>query len=108
MNKEIVKFKNGCINIKLDKLSREIIIEDGNRDFIFNILQDADLYNVQINGYMYLHDTSTNKLYDFSICYDINTFINYILAEQSKRKLKIYPLDKPTTKDLLQDMRNGY
>lgn len=70
----IKKFKNGNLNLKLEKsdifyYSNNEWIEGIDIDKIYNDeITMQDLYFNSINGYMYLVDYSKNVMYDFSDC----------------------------------------
>jgi hypothetical protein len=69
----------------------------------------CDLYMVVINGYLYLHCTNTNNLYNlvregFGLC--MLPQLDDILKRD--KIFRCYRLPKRTTKGLLEDMENGY
>lgn len=98
----IKKFKNGNINIKRSLNNCQTI-----DDFYNNELTMCDLYFNQINGYMYLIDFNTNKIYDFSNCYiNILKYLETLL--ESGKILKLYPLSNKESKQLFIDLENGF
>lgn len=112
----INKFKNGNINLKLES-SDFFYYQLGTTDTIDidmiynNELTMNDLYFNQINGYQYLVDFNTNKVYEISNGY-INVLIELkemLLANYaSNNTLKLYALSNKECKSLLQDLDNGY
>ena len=124
---KLKKFKNGSINMKLeksdkfyhsrnsgisydDKIKQDINIID--IDNIYNtFITMNDLYFNQIDGDMYLVDTNTRLIYDFSSCY-INVLMhlkNILINKYNKNEtLKLTPLSKKECGKLFQDLENGY
>jgi hypothetical protein len=102
----IKKFKNGNIKMKVEKNSY-YIEQDGsiNERFVHDEMFMADLYFNQINGYMYLTDMNTQRVYDMSRIWNLNTFLDEL---KECEIMKLYPLSKKESKSLLQDMENGY
>lgn len=99
----IKKFKNGNIILELNK--GWLWDESFYHDEMFM----SDLYFNQINGYMYLVDTNTQNVYDFSSKYSKSPLTELeIRIKDGKGKVKLYPLPKREAKSLLQDLENGY
>ena len=116
------KFKNGNINMKLEKSDKfyhsrnnNISYDDAikqnintvNIDDIYNVITMNDLYFDQIDGYMYLIDYNTRLIYDFSSCYiNILVYLKGILINKYNKNeiLKLTPLNKKECKELFQDL----
>lgn len=108
---KIKKFKNGNVNLKLEKSdffyydSKEHKIDI---DTLYNNeITMHDLYFNQINGYMYLVDFNKQLIYEYS-----NGYYN-VLVELRKELLKgdtikLIPLSKKESKQLFIDIENGY
>ena len=103
----IKKFKNGKILLKPDKMD---ILEDGSIDesFYHDDMFIQDLYINQINGYQYIVDFNTGLVYELG-SYLLQNPLKYILDElEENGKMYLYPLTRKHSKDLLQDLENGY
>jgi hypothetical protein len=95
----IKKFKNGNVLLKLDGQWDE--------SFYHNDMFWNDLYFNQINGYMYLVDYNTQRMYDFSDCY--MNILDYLKDELAKKnnQMRLYPIPKKESKQLFVDLDNG-
>lgn len=108
----IKEFKNGnlIIDLREDIKIGYYNINDSTwiDNFYDSELTMQDYYFNQINGYMYLVNFRTNKLYNFASCNKniFDYFREYIESENYKLKLKCVPTK--TAKSLLQDLENGY
>ena len=101
----IKKFKNGNINLSIkEDLKSGYYNCDNVESFIHDEMFMSDLYIEVINGYLYILDMSNNNLYEFGFI-TIDDFLRKILKGHT---IKLYRLDKRATKDLLQDLENGY
>lgn len=113
----INRLKSGVINMKLENsdffyYGDKIKFIDLDIDNIYrNEFTLNGLYFNQINGYHYLVDVTTNKVYDFSDWYgtDILVALKTILTTSynNKRFVKLYPLSSKESKSILQEMGNG-
>lgn len=105
----IKKFKNGNINLKLEK-SDYFYYGDKNGlniDKIYDVLTMDDLYFNQINGYMYLVDFNKSLMYDFSDCYiNILEYLKSLLVDN--KTVKLFPISKKESKSLFIDLENGF
>lgn len=107
----IKKFKNGNLLLEPHNFYD---YEDGkvSENFYHHDMHMLDLYIVQINGYAYLHDTNRNMLYDLHTMPYYNglnsSLYNLLDNLQAYKKIKLSPLSKKESKDLLQDLENGY
>lgn len=100
---KIVKFKNGNITIYM----YDTFYHNDIDSYYNNEITMCDLYFNQVNGYMYLIDFNTSKVYDFSHVYiNILQFLDNELKTHGK--IKLYPLSKKEAKSILQDLDNGY
>jgi hypothetical protein len=103
----VKKFKNGKIKIQLDYMNDGTTaqeIESVYHDDMFM----SDLYINQINGYSYVVDFNTNLVYEIG-SYLCQNPLKQILDELlEKSKIYLYPLTKKQSKDLLEDLENGY
>ena len=125
---KLKKFKNGVINMKLEKSDKFYYNSNYNSlsydetikknidiidiDMIYNdVLSMNDLSFNQINGYMYLIDFNTNNIYDFSNCYiNILMYLKNVLIDfyNKNQTLKLYPVSKKEYKELIKDMEGGF
>ena len=97
----IKRFKNGKIKmeIKIDKrFSKPSEKEFLNIEDIKQSLSMDDLHFNRINGYSYLVDLISQKVYEGE---DISKLLK-------NKKIYFYPLSKKLSKSLLQDLSNGY
>lgn len=107
----INKFKNGNINIRMEASDGFYYGDNLTYDGLYNELTMSDLYFNQVNGYMYLTDFNTGRVYDmFNLLgYHSNiltAFFNYI--ENNKGSVKLHPMSKKAGNEILQDLENGY
>ena len=101
----IKKFKNGNINLSIkEDLKNDYYNHNNVEGFIHGEMFMEDLYINIIGGYLYILDTSNYNLYALDFM-TINEFLNELLKGYT---IKLYKLDKRTTKDLLQDLENDY
>ena len=106
---EVKKFKNGNINLYTSKNDFEFFHET-NYALWYDELTNNDLYLQVINGYLYLLDTSSDRLLELP-----NNYYGYTSTLQAMKELckidttvKLYAMNKKANKDLLQDLENGY
>lgn len=107
----IKKFKNGKIKMQLEKSDFDYY-GDGNGnlkdDLYFNEIEMSDLYINQINGYQYLVDFHTQRVYELG-SYLMQNPLKELLSDLEQHKtLYFYPLSKKESKSLLEDLANGY
>ena len=105
---KIKKFKNGKITMTLEK--NYDFNEDGsiNENVYHDDMFMSDLYINQINGYQYVTDYNTQRVYNLG-SYLLQNPLKYILDELKEHgKMILYPLSKRESKSLLQDLENGY
>ena len=101
----IKKFKNGNINLSIKEDLKNGYYDINNvENFIHGEMWINDLYIEIIGGYLYILDRSNNNLYEFGFI-TIDDFLRKLLKCHT---IKLYKLDKEVTKDLLQDLENGY
>ena len=104
----IKKFKNGNIvldvrdDIKNGYYEKTI---DSIENFYYNDMTMEDLYINQINGYLYIVDFNTGLVYDLLGAYMFKDFLEELLE---KGKIKLIPYGKKISKELLNDLENGY
>ena len=102
----IRKFKNGNIvldirdDIKSGYYEKTI---DGIENFYHNEMYMEDLYVNQINGYLYIVDFNKRLVYDLP-----RGYLNFLKELLNKGKIKLIPYGKKISKDLLNDLENGY
>ena len=103
----VKKFKNGKIKIQLDYMNEGTTaqeIESVYHDDMFM----SDLYINQANGYSYLVDFNTGLVYELG-SYLMQNPLKQILDELlEKNKIYFYPLTKKQSRDILEDLENGY
>jgi hypothetical protein len=104
----IKKFKNGKLLLKTQKEdfnNTENLIDDGiYHDDMF--MQDLSIN--QINGYQYITDFNTNRVYELG-SYLMQNPLKYLLDELTEnKKMYLKPVTKKESKSLLQDLENGY
>lgn len=129
----IKKFKNGKIKIQLDNVDKRYLTQNkddiekyghiGDLELIYHDdMCIEDLYLTQINGYTYLIDYNTSLVYEwidyklngapiqYSITQPQNPIKHLIdsLIESDSHSVYLHPLSKSLSKDLLQDLENGY
>ena len=104
----IKKFKNGNIvldvrdDIKNGYYEKTI---ESIENFYHNDMCMEDLYINQINGYLYIVDYNTGLVYDLPGGYLFKDFLEELL---NKGKIKLIPYEKKISKELLNDLENGY
>ena len=104
----IKKFKNGNIvldirdDIKSGYYKKTI---DSIENFYYNDMTMENLYINQINGYLYIVDFNTGLVYDLPGGYMFKDFLEELLE---KGKIKLIPYGKKISKELLNDLENGY
>lgn len=104
----IKKFKNGNIvldirdDIKSGYYEKTI---DSIENFYYNDMCMEDLYINQINGYLYIVDFNKRLVYDLPGGYLFKDFLEELL---NKGKIKLIPYGKKISKELLNDLENGY
>ena len=108
---EIKKFKNGKIKMQLEKSDFYYYNDDKsgiNIDEVYDReITMNDLYIQQINGYQYLVDFNTNKVYELG-SYLLQNPLKYICDELLQGKIYFNPLPKRLSIDLMEDLVNGY
>lgn len=104
----IKKFKNGNIvlDVRDDIKSRcyEKTINSIENFYYFEMCME-NLYINQINGYLYIVDYNTRLVYDLPGGYLFKDFLEELL---NKGKIKLIPYGKIMSKELLNDLENGY
>lgn len=109
----IRKFKNGNIRLYAPKkgtMDDYLINEDGSihENYYHDNMTMSDLHFNQINGYMYLVDFNTEKIYELE-SQNIQNPIKWILnVLEEDGKYYLYPLSNKECKELMQDLENGY
>ena len=104
----IKKFKNGNIvldirdDIKSGYYEKTI---DSIENFYHHDMCMEDLYINQINGYLYIVDFNKRLVYDLPGGYLFKDFLEELL---NKGKIKLIPYGKIMSKELLNDLENGY
>lgn len=110
---KITKFKNGKIKLELEPSDFD---DQGNvREEVYhNDMFMYDLFIEQINGYQYIVDANTQRVYELGsylalLVYLLQNPLEYLLDELKEHgKMYLYPLSKRESKSLLQDLENGY
>lgn len=103
----IKKFKNGKIvldireDLRTEYYEKNIQSVEG---FYHNEMFMQDLYINQINGYQYIVDWSTQRLYDLPR----NDFKLFLEELSNGKKITLEPYGKRMSKSLLQDLENGF
>lgn len=105
---DIKKFKNGKIVIRLEK--KYDVLTDGtisesvyHTDMFF-----SDLCIEQINGYQYIVDCNTQRVYELG-SYLLQNPLKWILDTLGEDgKMVLLPLSKRESKSLIEDLENGY
>lgn len=106
---EVKKFNNGNITLYNSDWNKNLICK-----YIDGVLFWDDLYFNQVNGYIYLMDFNTGRVYDMGIVkpylFESLGIIEAlkILFEEGKGKVVLYPMPKREAKSILEDMENGY
>ena len=102
----IKKFKNGNIVLDIREDIKKGYYEktiDGIENFCHNEMYMEDLYVNQINGYLYIVDFNKRLVYDLP-----RGYLNFLKELLNKGKIKLIPYGKKISKDLLNDLENGY
>lgn len=104
------EFKNGNLVIDIRKDIKEGYYNKEDAQWIDEFynqeLTMSDYYFNQINGYMYLVNYRTNRVYDFSNCY-INILDDLKLElKENNYTLKLFPLSKKDGNSLMKDLEN--
>ena len=102
----IKKFKNGNIVLDIREDIKKGYYEktiDGIENFYHNEMYMEDLYVNQINGYLYIVDFNKRLVYDLP-----RGYLNFLKELLNKGKIKLIPYGKKISKDLLNDLENGY
>lgn len=103
----IKKFKNGKIvldireDLKTGYYESNIQSVEG---FYHDEMTMQDLYVNQINGYQYIVDWNTQRLYDLPR----NDFQLFLEDLSNGKKITLEPYGKRMSKSLLQDLENGF
>lgn len=103
----IKKFKNKKILLKTEK---EDFYADGemSEEIYHHDMFMQDLYINQINGYKYITDYNTNRVYELG-SYSMQNPLKFLLDTLTeKKKIYLLPLNKKESASLLQDLENGY
>lgn len=104
---KIKKFKNGKIKLELEPSDFD---DQGNvrEEVYYDDMFMHDLYIEQINGYQYIVNFNTQRVYELG-SYLLQNPLKYLLDELKEHgKMYLYPLSKRESKSLLQDLENGY
>ena len=104
----IRKFKNGNIVLDVREDIKKGYYEktiESIENFYHHDMFMEDLYINQINGYLYIVDYNTRFVYDLPSGYTFKDFLKELL---NKGKIKLIPYGKKISKDLLNDLENGY
>ena len=104
----IKKFKNGNIVLDIREDIKNGYYEktiDSIENFYHNDMCMEDLYINQINGYLYIVDFNKRLVYDLPGGYMFKDFLEELL---NKGKIKLIPYGKIMSKELLNDLENGY
>ena len=102
----IKKFKNGNIVLDIREDIKKGYYEktiDGIENFYHNEMYMEDLYVNQINGYLYIVDFNKRLVYDLP-----RGYLNFLKELLNKGKIKLIPYGKRISKELLNDLENGY
>ena len=102
----IKKFKNGNIVLVIREDIKKGYYEktiDGIENFYHNEMYMEDLYVNQINGYLYIVDFNKRLVYDLP-----RGYLNFLKELLNKGKIKLIPYGKRISKELLNDLENGY
>ena len=104
----IKKFKNGNIVLDVREDIKKGYYEktiESIENFYHHDMFMEDLYINQINGYLYIIDYNTRLVYDLPSGYTFKDFLKELL---NKGKIKLIPYGKRISKELLNDLENGY
>ena len=104
----IKKFKNGNIVLDVREDIKKGYYEkniESIENFYHNDMCMEDLYINQINGYLYIVDYNTGLVYDLPGGYLFKDFLEELL---NKGKIKLIPYGKKISKELINDLENGY
>ena len=104
----IKKFKNGNIVLDVREDIKKGYYEktiESIENFYHHDMFMEDLYINQINGYLYIVDFNTRLVYDLPSGYTFKDFLKELL---NKGKIKLIPYGKRISKELLNDLENGY
>ena len=102
----IKKFKNGNIVLDIREDIKKGYYEktiDGIEKFCHNEMYMEDLYVNQINGYLYIVDFNKRLVYDLP-----RGYLNFLKELLNKGKIKLIPYGKRISKELINDLENGY
>ena len=102
----IKKFKNGNIVLDIKDDIRSGYYEktiEGIENFCHNEMYMEDLYVNQINGYLYIVDFNKRLVYDLP-----RGYLNFLEELLNKGKIKLIPYGKRISKELINDLENGY
>ena len=102
----IKKFKNGNIVLDIREDIKKGYYEktiDGIENFCHNEMYMEDLYVNQINGYLYIVDFNKRLVYDLP-----RGYLNFLKELLNKGKIKLIPYGKRISKELINDLENGY
>ena len=103
----IKKFKNGNLVLDIREELKSGYFESNIQDverFYHNDMFFENLYINQINGYLYIVDFNSNRVYDLPE----NNFQLFLLELIENGRIKLIPYGKKVSKSLLQDLENGY
>ena len=104
----IKKFKNGNIVLDIREDINNGYYEktiEGIENFYYNDMIMENLYMNKINGYLYIVDYNTELVYDLPGGYTFKDFLEELLE---KGKIKLISYGKRISKELLNDLENGY
>lgn len=102
----IRKFKNGNIVLDIrEDIKKGYFDIENIENFYHDEMCMEDLYINQINGYLYIADYNTGLVYDLPGGYRFEDFIKELL---NKGKFKLIPYGKRISKELFNDLENGY
>ena len=104
----IKKFKNGNIVLDIRDDIKKGYYEktiDGIENFYHHDMCMENFYINQINGYLYIVDYITGLVYDLPGGYLFKDFLEKLLE---KGKIKLIPYGKKISKELINDLENGY
>ena len=102
----IKKFKNGNIVLDVREDIKKGYYEktiEGIENFYHHDMCMEDLYINQINGYLYIVDFNTRLVYDLP-----RGYLNFLEELLNKGKIKLIPYGKKISKELINDLENGY
>lgn len=103
----IKKFKNGKIILDIREDLKSGYYEktvQSVENFYHGEMFMNDLYINQINGYQYIVDHNTQTVYDLPR----NHFVMFLEDLIKDGKIILEPYGKKMSKELLQDLENGY